>query len=49
MTVACRSSVMRESRHSIGAELLRTSPPARPSVVEEASNNCSAQSRRNSR
>ena len=46
MTVAARSSVTRESRRSIAALLLRTSPPRSPSVVEEASSTCSLASRR---
>ena len=47
--MACRSSVMRGPWRSIGAELLRTSPPPCPSVVEDASSNCSLPSRRSRR
>ena len=39
--MACRSRLMREPSRSIGAALLRTSPPPCPSVVEDASSNCS--------
>ena len=46
MTVACRSSTIPVSRCSSGASLLRTSPPRLPSVVDDASNNCSSQMRR---
>ena len=47
--MACLSKVMRASSRSIGAALLRTSPPALPSVVEDASSNCSVHSRRSRR